>query len=488
MASSDDTSACTGVSCAGTAWPRSHGTRPNRLLPYVAWLRGERGVRFRRAGRPRRPHRTALPCPALPAEHHLAQPAIDSSDAACSTKAAQLAALLRSDAGKALLQRRLTAGATASSAAAPAASKTAQLAALLATDAGKALLQRHLQRRQAAKQQHVEAAPTSPECTSVPASAATQQAQTPAAPEDRISRALAVVGSSSPKAAAALLKARLLAAAGAAAPASSGSEQCGALLPLSAGVFRDNSLDSSDTTTGGGHSNSQLVFRRRGPNSAALRRHFSNATKAAGQLSAGKPVATTPARPQQVFKKQRKRPLVLWQSSSTNLAAAPQALPSAMDAELSESSGVAASGTVSFGCAAAAQPHSVSSVEAVLSALASQEAALLALQQQLRQQRALIQSRREEAAAKAAAHDPLQQLAAAAAAQADVDMADAAQQEQLLASESVAHGSTVSALVAIARSLAARQQAAMAAPALPAAQPGWRDDVVGRLTAALLAA
>ncbi|KAF8061914.1 hypothetical protein HT031_004174 [Scenedesmus sp. PABB004] len=284
---------------------------------------------------------------------------------------------------------------------------------------------------------------------------------------------------------------------------------------------------------------SQLVFKRRAANSTALRRHFSTASKAARADSGGF------TKPQQVFKKQRKRPLMLYGPGGSGgavpalsggagsgapgkpgpLALAHQPSASCYTAPMEPEPSVT---TTSSGCgyraaapafsgggahvaalsAPAALAPSSSGVETVLSTLARQEQQLIQLQQQLRAQRELIAARRQlgsdapPAARTASALELL--LLAQAQGQAGGAAAPAAApaQQQPASSAPGAAPDTIAALMNLASTLAAQQQAqaqaqAQAAAAAAAAQAaagpapspgsqGWQAEVLRQLTAALL--
>lgn len=286
----------------------------------------------------------------------------------------------------------------------------------------------------------------------------------------------------------------------------------------------------------------QMVFKRRASNSAALRRHFSSTSKTARTDSGGF------SKPQQVFKKQRKRPLMLW-SSSSNLAQQVQSLKqpqqqqqvlpahsqvtepeystmtasssgatgpmlqALLDARLQMSGGTAAAAmAVAATAVPAALSTQASGVDNVLSTLARQEQQLLLLQQQLRQQRELIavrrQAQQQQAAAAVAPSGAIKALelelllsheaAAAAGAMtvADVemseayDMAPAAAPKQPPAEPQAAGAVTpdaIATLMSLAKALAAKQQQQQTVA--PAAQSvSWDADVLRKLTAALLTA
>jgi hypothetical protein len=280
-----------------------------------------------------------------------------------------------------------------------------------------------------------------------------------------------------------------------------------------------------------------VVFKRRAANSTALRKHFSSgglhkqastaASKAAGESSG-------PLKPQHIFKKQKKKPLLLWSGGSTvqqmpmgQRHTPQQPTPEPEPSHNTTSSAAAAchgnvscsgSATCVAGStaetallpAAAAAAVSSSGVESVLTALVHQQQQLLELQQQLRQRRQEIIARRQQQQ-----RPCLQQLAepvAVAANPADVEMTEAVNPDALWAvpavpavapfqaseqpqpvASSEALPEAITALMAIANALAVQQQTSP--PAGPAARgeagnasSPWGDEIVHKLTAALLAA
>lgn len=294
------------------------------------------------------------------------------------------------------------------------------------------------------------------------------------------------------------------------------------------GVCYNTADDHSPKPGGLMKSPSQVVFKRRANNSTALRRHFSNVHKAAAAPSRTESNMAAVGKPHQVFKKQRKRPLVLWTNGS-NLAQQAQAAKSqqqvqsmvnadySYDAAASTSLLTGSAATVfaaEAAAAAVASPAPVaraasttSTVENVLNTLARQEQQLLVLQQQLRQQRDLMLAGRQasyvESPAPVASGLPalqqlLMQAQCAAAQPADVVMEDAWQPAAVTHQQPEVAPDAVAALVALAKQLAAAQMqnektaAAVTEQVMGPAQavqgPAWSAQVLTKLTAALLAA
>eukprot|EP00775_Hariotina_reticulata_P002966 gene2966-3251_t len=297
-------------------------------------------------------------------------------------------------------------------------------------------------------------------------------------------------------------------------------------------IFRSESLGTCTVNTGAGPAaahrsaaSHQVVFKRRAANSTALRKHFSTGglhrqTSTAASKAAVETIGAL--KPQHVFKKQKKKPLMLWSAGSSvaqQMQAERQMLSQQQRPAESEpthqttSSAAAAAHCNNTWCSGAGAPRVVApaaaspaavvntGVESVLTELARQEQQLLLLQQQLRQQRHMIIERRQQR--------ELAESVAVAAASKDVDMTEAAlpsaacsfptqplaavaapEQPQSTGS-AVAPPEAITALMAIANALAAQQQQPSSVPfqgeAVDVSSP-WGDEVVHQLTAALLAA
>jgi hypothetical protein len=236
----------------------------------------------------------------------------------------------------------------------------------------------------------------------------------------------------------------------------------------------------------------QLIFKHRSATSTALRRHFSNANKSARSEPTGSPAGF--AKPQQVFKKQRKKPLMLWSSGSGisqqmpgpkqmqgpalsapafehHAAAEPEystltgsssgitgsALQALLEAHAQRTAGTAAAAAAAAS-APAALGSQASGVDSVLTTLARQEQQLMMLQQQLRQQRQLFSEHRQAASAAAA---PVSPPAAAATANA----VKALELELLLGNQGMGAdmpSASAQAAAAAAAMLAARRDVEMA--------------------------